>query len=106
MTAPQSISVEYQIGTGPFSWEVPLWEKDENCNFDETLSLAPNDKSWLSFEERRITILTADLELETNAPIVLTLTATLNDSVGTSDSGYQISITLSNPCKYATLNAP
>ena len=99
MTAPQSISVEYQIGTGPFSWEVPFWEKDENCNFDENLSLAPNDKSWLRFEERRITILTADLELETDTPIVFTVTTTLNDSVGTSDSGFQFSITLSNPCR-------
>ena len=105
MTAPSApSSYTYTIGSGPYSWTVGAWTQDTDCTYTETLTMSPT-ASWISISGRTIKVVTTDTSLH-GTSTTFTVTTTLDDTDGTNNNGYSFTITLSNPCRTATMESP
>ena len=61
--------------------------------------------AWISISGRVITVTSTDTALH-NTSTSFTVTSTIDDTGPTNNNSYTFTITLSNPCKTATLNTP
>jgi len=109
-TAPSSpADYTYKIGTGPYKWTIPAWTKGDSvgCTYSETLTMSPSNNAWATLSGRDVTIVTGDKTLDSATAVTFTITSTLtSDPFGGSNNSYTFKITLSDPCKTATLKTP
>lgn len=61
--------------------------------------------NWISISGRTVKVVTTDTSLH-GTSTTFTVTSTLDDTDGTNNNGYSFTITLSNPCRTATLESP
>ena len=104
-TNPSASDLTYNINTGSSTFTIPAYTQNNGCTYTETLTISPNNISWLSLSGRTVSITETNTASHGTSQ-QFTVTSTLNDGAATSNSNYVFTVTLSDPCRSATIATP